>query len=126
MDYKESQVTGRSWRRCHLISIHNPLPHEGAPSVYFEMSDAVNLAERTLATPAGGVAVAFDPARVIPLLDPTTGEPTGREMSYGEVYAILYSAFIDAAVSEERRIAREAEEIAARNADLARQISGAV
>jgi hypothetical protein len=53
--------------------------------------------------PAAGITLDFDPARVIPLLNPSTGQPTGDETTYGAVYAILYSAYIAAAQERDAR-----------------------
>ena len=52
-------------------------------------------------TPAGALTVEFDPAREIALRDPQTGKPTGAVMTYAEVYAVLYSAYLDAALERD-------------------------
>ena len=41
------------------------------------------------------------PAREIPLRDPQTGKPTGAVMTYAEAYAVLYSAYLDAALERD-------------------------
>jgi hypothetical protein len=45
----------------------------------------------------GSVACAFDPAQSFAGIDPTTNQPVGRDITHGEVYALLYSLYMDLA-----------------------------
>ena len=101
-DYNESTITGHAWQRCSQIVIDNA--RGITPVVRFDEEqvialDGVGEAKKTLGT----LAVEFDPAVEIPLRDPQSGELTGDVMTFGEVYAVLYSAYIDAALKRDAR-----------------------
>ena len=99
-DYKETSVAGHSWRRCHQIVIDNR--RSTVPTVRFDEETVVALdGAAEVRTPAGALTVEFDPAREIALRDPQTGKPTGAVMTYAEVYAVLYSAYLDAALERD-------------------------
>ena len=103
-DYNESTVSGHSWQRCCQVVIENP--RNGVPSVRFDEEQLLALDGGTeVRTPVGTLAVPFDPATVIPLRDPATGELTGEVASYGAAYVLLYSAYLAAA--EARDIAAQ-------------------
>lgn len=108
-NYKEAQLTGQSWQRCHQIVIENP--RAGPASVRFEEERVLALdGSAELRTPAGALALDFDPARPIPLRDPATGDLTGQTTTYGAAYALLYSAYIDAALARDAANAPDAPE----------------
>ena len=94
-NYNETTITGTAWTRCHQIVIDNTrgLP----PTVRFDEEEVISLADRELRKPLGALALAFDPARIIPLVNPATGLPTGAHTTYADAYALLYSAYIAAA-----------------------------
>lgn len=98
--YTESTVTGHAWRRCHQIVIDNR--RGGVPTVRFDEETVVALdGSAEVRSPAGMVTIDFDPARQIPLRDPQSGALTGGVMSYAEAYAVLYSAYLDAALERD-------------------------
>jgi len=100
--YIESTVTGQVWTRCNQIAIDNR--RGTTPTVRFEEERVVVLDDGDeMRKPAAGITLDFDPARQIPLLDPSTGQPTGNSTTYGAVYAILYSAYIAAAQERDAR-----------------------
>lgn len=98
-NYKESQVTGPTWQRCHQIVIDNA---RGAPpSVRFDEEAVIALSGQEVRTPSGQIALSFDPAREIALRNPETGEPTGDVTTYAAVYVLLYSAYLGAALERD-------------------------
>ncbi len=98
--YTESLVTGHAWRRCNQIVIDNR--RSSTPTVRFDEETVVALeGAAEVRAPAGVLTIDFDPAREIPLRDPQTGEPTGAVMTYAEAYAVLYSAYLDAALDRD-------------------------
>jgi len=102
-NYKETDITGSSYTRCNQVLINNAL--DVTPTVHFDEQMVVLLETGgSIVRGAGGIDVVFDPAKSIALINPATGEPTGSSISYGELYAMLYSAYIDAA------LARDAEQ----------------
>lgn len=102
--YAETTVTGQVWQRCSQIVIDNP--RHATPTVRFEEERVVSLdTGDELRKPAAGITQDFDPALVVPLRNPVTGELTGASISYSDVYAILYSAYIAAATARDQRLA---------------------
>lgn len=98
-DYKETTLSGNSWQRCPQIVIDNP--RGGVPSVRFDEEVVLAVNGEEIRRPAAGVVVAFDPAKSFPLLDPTTGLPTGATATYADAYALLYSAYLAAALERD-------------------------
>ena len=99
-DYREATVTGQSWQRCNQIVIENP--HKGVPVVRFDEERVLALQTGAdVRTPAGTLALTFDPAKTIPLCDPATGELTGESATYEAAYVLLYSAYLAAATERD-------------------------
>ena len=99
-NYTESTVTGHAWRRCNQIVIDNR--RSAVPTVRFDEETVVALdGAAEVRAPAGALTVEFDPAREIALRDPQTGKPTGAVMTYADAYAVLYSAYLDAALERD-------------------------
>jgi hypothetical protein len=99
-DYRESAVTGTTWQRCCQIVIANP--RGAVPTVRFDEESVLALADGTeIRRPVGALALDFDPAKVIELRDPATGELTGDTSSYGAVYTLLYSAYMTTALERD-------------------------
>ena len=102
--YAETTVTGQVWQRCSQIVIDNH--RHAVPTVRFEEERVVALdTGDELRKPAAGITQDFDPALAVPLRNPVTGELTGDSITYAEVYAILYSAYIAAATARDERLA---------------------
>lgn len=99
-DYNESTVAGQTWQRAYQIVIENT--RGSAPVIRFDEERVIALEDGTeVRKPLGNLAVSFDPTASIPLLNPLTGEPTGGTITHGEVYAILYSAYIASALARD-------------------------
>lgn len=99
-NYSETTVTGQTWQRCHQVVIENP--RTGQPVVRFEEERVLSLTGGAeLRTPAPGLSLPFDPSKTIAMRDPATGEVTGQVVTYGEAYALLYSAYLDAAIERD-------------------------
>lgn len=91
-DYKETEVTGTSWQRCDAVTISNP--RNAVPTVRMSEEIIANLGGNEFSKTAQGLAFAFDPSIVIPLLNPVTGLSTGSSMTGMDVYVALYSLYI--------------------------------
>ena len=99
-DYNESTVTGHTWKRCHQVVIENP--RHGSRGVRFDEERVLALdGGSEVRKPSGTLAVPFDPNAVIPLRDPATGDLTGATATYGDAYALLYSAYLAAALARD-------------------------
>lgn len=104
-NYKEETVAGNKWRRCRQIVIDNTLGN--TPRLVFQEQDVIDLgggeyvSKDVFSVPAMGffpLATQFDQNTSIQIYNPLTGQPTGQTMTHGEIYAILYSAYMDAAL----------------------------
>lgn len=99
-NYKETSITGSSYTRCNQVLISNRLG--AVPTVKFDEQVVVSLETGgSIINGSGSIGMDFDAAKMIPLIDPTTGAATGQSVSYGTVYAMLYSAYIDAATARD-------------------------
>ena len=102
-DYKETTITGAAWNRCHEILVQNVRGQ--APAVRFTEERIIALDDgQEIRQNLGSLDVAYDPGRLIPILDPTTGLPTGDQTTYGAAYVVLYSAYIAAAMERDAAI----------------------
>lgn len=99
-DYKETDVVGKAWSRCHQIVVDNV---RGRPPAVQFIEERVLLLDdgQEIRQAQGPLGVDFDPSRLIPIRDPATGELTGAEATYGQAYVMLYSAYIDAALARD-------------------------
>lgn len=91
-DYKETAVTGTQWQRCAAVVIMNPL--NGTPTIRMDEEIIANFGGNAFSKSVPGIQMDFDPAMVIPLLNPETGEALGASMTGMEVYVALYSLYI--------------------------------
>ena len=98
-NYKESNVSGTIYQRCHTVVASNPLG--GQASVTFQEEQVVVLDGDDLHRHAGSMTKQFDGAASFPLLNPDTNEPTGKVMTHGELYQALYSLYMQAAAERD-------------------------
>lgn len=104
--YKIEEVTGNSWLRTKRIVFENPQQHLGPPKVKFVEErvyevNAENVHDR-VARDVGSIEETFtDPTKTFPVINPATGELTPNELSYGELYAMIYSAYIHLAMKRD-------------------------
>lgn len=100
-NYKETQIAGTRWTRCGVIQIVNP--YQRTPAIQFAEECVTSLGEdeEPMIHARGGITVPFDPAKEIALRDPDTGELTGQIATYGDVYVLMYSAYMDAATARD-------------------------
>lgn len=101
-DYKESAVTGKRWQRCNVVHIDNP--YNAQPMVTFAEQEIAEVDGATFQTQLGQIVFPFDQDVVIQLRDPATGELTGATITGGEVYASLYSLYIQKAMERDAQL----------------------
>lgn len=100
MNYQESTVTGTSWKRCNRIVIGND--YNQTPVIDFQEEVITALSEdKQFREGAGGLHTQFDPAAVIALRDPETGELTGGTMTQAEIYVALWSLYMGLALERD-------------------------
>lgn len=88
-DYKESNVTGRSWNRFCRVVIDNP--RNASPSVLCVEQEITALGDKDIQRDIGNLGFVFDPAASFPALHPETHEPTGATLTGAEVYVAVLS-----------------------------------
>lgn len=98
-DYKESSVNGTSWQRAVRVVVENP--YGGVSSINFVEEKAINLGDRVITQPIANLSCPFDPQATFPGLDPSTGLPVGRDITHAEVYALLYSLYMNLATARD-------------------------
>jgi hypothetical protein len=100
-DYKEVSVAGTSWRRAKLVTITNPMG--GIPMISFAEEDVIKMADGTVFTSGHSTYcdARFEPEATFPIFNPVTGEATGATMTQAELYAIVYSLYMDAAAKRD-------------------------
>lgn len=92
-DYKEENVTGKKWTRCHAVYIRNAFNEP--PSIEFSEQSVVSLGNNEfIKTNANTILAQFDSNSLIELLDTTTLLPTGQTVPEGLVYLALFSKYI--------------------------------
>lgn len=103
MNYNESSVAGSEYTRCKQITIYNPLG--GQPMVEFAEERATLLAGRTITENAAGLRVPVDPAEIIELINPETGEQLGSSVTHMQIYVMLFSLYIAKAQARDAKAA---------------------
>ena len=98
-DYKEQAVAGKQWTRCNLVLIDNTF--NAAPSISFQEEQVTIVGEEIFKKNSGSINLTFDPSRVIPLIDPATGNPTGATTTFGEIQVALWSLYMAEAVARD-------------------------
>lgn len=106
-DYKETQVTGKKWQRCNVVHIDNP--HQAQPTVTFAEQKVAEVDGATFQTQLGQIVLPFDPASVIELRNPVTGELTGQTTTLADVYVALYSLYSQSALERDAALITPSE-----------------
>jgi hypothetical protein len=97
MSYKLDQkpIAGESYIRCPQVIIDNRLG--ATPSVTFHRESVIGIeGGSVMRQPMSPREIALDPASVVQILNPETGEATGQTVTHGEIYALIYSVFVAA------------------------------
>jgi len=99
-NYKETTLEGNTWQRCKQVVIENPL---GKPAlVRFDEEKMISMSVGAqVRRDLGSLVLPFTPSAVIELRDFETGEFTGETVTHGDVYNILYSAYLGAAMARD-------------------------
>lgn len=98
-DYKESTVAGNAWTRAYAINIDNP--RNRTPTISFAEERVVVLEGEEIRKSTGYVTVPFDPDGSVPLYDPETLQPTGATVPQMQIYGILFSVYMMAALARD-------------------------
>lgn len=97
MTFKLNQqpVAGESYTRSPQVVIDNRMGR--TPTITFHREMVLGTAGGSvMCQPMAPNVLAFDPQASVPVINPETGEPTGDTVTHGEIYALLFSAFVAA------------------------------
>ena len=96
-NYKETSGSGTSWIRANRVMILNPLEAEIPKQISFFEETVAKIGDSTIKSESGYVPTYYSPDKLIELIDPKTGEPTGETILQSKVYQALYSLYLAAA-----------------------------
>ena len=118
-NYRESSASGTSHVRAHTVVFNNQEQYKSAEfheEKVIVMEDGEVIRKRT-----GAINESFtveNSVNEFPVIDPISGQDTGATATYGQVYALLYSLYLELAVSRDEEVA--AAEVARLEAEAAR------
>lgn len=98
-NYRETPVAGTQYQRCHQVLIHNP--HNSKPHIEMFEEVVASVGDVGYSRAAEGLSFDFDPAEVIPLLDPETGAATGQSITQAEIHRAIYSLYLAKAAARD-------------------------
>ena len=105
-NYRESSASGTSHVRAHTVVFNNNEQYKSAEfheEKVIVMEDGDVIRKRT-----GAINEAFtveNSVNEFPVIDPISGQDTGTTASYGQVYALLYSLYLELAVNRDEEVA---------------------
>jgi hypothetical protein len=93
-EYTETVVQATTSRRC--FAVHLSLPRGGAGrNIVFEEEEVSVVGTKITRTVSGAVGGPLVPADPFPVINPTTGVPTGANSTVGTLYGLLMSLYAD-------------------------------
>lgn len=88
------------WQRCDGITMTRPL--NGAPTVVFSEEKVTQFGDREFREPTGGIGIQVtDMSKKFDIYNPITQEKTGGQMSYQDLYILLYSIYLTKAIERD-------------------------
>ena len=109
-DYQETTIPGTSYKRANEVFISNPL--NGARTVRFSEELVINIFRKPQRVPQGVFDVILTDANkstLFNVIDPASGA-TISQMTYEQIYDILFSLYLDSANKRDIELARIEEE----------------
>lgn len=101
-DYKTQEISGSSWQRCYKVTVLNN--RNSTPTITFEEQKVYLMPDREVVLNVDSCSATFDPAGVIDLRNPETGDKVGHTITQAELYAIIYSLYMQTAEARDNRI----------------------
>lgn len=102
-NYKETAGSATTWTRANRVMILNPLEDIPKQISFFEET-VVKIGDTVVRSDSGYAAAYYVPDKQVELLDPQSGEPTGKTISHAEIYQAIYSMYITAAKARDLAI----------------------
>lgn len=102
-NYNEQSGQGQYWQRCNVAVINNPL--DGVADITFHEQSVIRLDNgMTVKQAINACRAQFDAAAVVPVVDPSTGQPTGETFTHGKLYQYIYSLYIQTAQLRDQQV----------------------
>lgn len=98
-NYRETAASGTQWQRCAAIVITNP--YGGTPSIRMDEETIAMMGGEKFIKSVGCIESQFNPAEIIPLINPETGEALGQTMTFMEMYVALHSLYLAKATARD-------------------------
>ena len=99
-EYAEQRTTGVEWTRCFQVVVDNRFGV--APrATFFEQRVLQPDSGPVRVSAVGQIEMPYDPAVVIALRDSATGEETGETITGADLYQMIYSAYLHAALARD-------------------------
>lgn len=100
-NYKESNISGVEWQRCHTVTIQNQL--ELSKKIDFQEEQVIDINGKIYHEWVAGCSAVFDPAARFDILDPQTNVATGQTMTHQDLYVALYSLYMQVAADRDNQ-----------------------
>jgi hypothetical protein len=99
-NYKEETINGTKYQRARSVEIYNYL--DSTPFINFQEETVFIMDGKKVITPVmATISVNFDENGTFPVLNPATGDSTGETATHQQLYALIYSLYIKAAVDRD-------------------------
>jgi len=99
-NYKESDVSGTAWQRCHTVTIQNQL--DTTKKVEFQEEQVISIGGKIYHEWVKGCSKDYDASASFPILNPQTNAETGQTMTHEELYVALYSLYMLTAADRDK------------------------
>lgn len=99
-NYNPSTASGVTWVRCNAVHIVNE--YGKTPIIRFNEEKILTIGDEVVTKLSPSSAVVFDAENgVVPLVNPETNLPTGETVTHMQIYQILHSAYLQAAMARD-------------------------
>jgi len=98
-NYKQSNISGQEYQRCYSVNISNPL--DAVKQIGFAEEKIYVFDQTTINKQVAGCGLKYDPTATFPILDPVTGNPTGKTATQAQIYQMIYSLYIQTATARD-------------------------
>lgn len=113
-NYKETDIQASGYQRCHTIVIQNPYGQKPVvtfqeEAIYIKAGSNEVFHDKLIADSQGGVLLknVNDYNEMFTLWNPSTQTRTDKQVSMGEVYALIWSVYMNEALKRDAGIAKQ-------------------
>ena len=99
-NYRENTITGSSYQRAKTVILQNL--RDQIPSAEFVEEIVYTLGDNIIQKDVGSLFIEMtDPNYTFQIKNPLTGEDTDQHGTYGQIFALIYSVYWDAATKRD-------------------------